>query len=89
VGEGSGTIISYSLLLKLAVARALVRRPRLLLLDDADHFADALGDDVLSEVLGGMRAAGCALLVATAQADRFPYISVVYRLDEGLLSQID
>lgn len=43
VGDGSGTIVSPALLLKLALARALVRRPRLLLLDDAEQFADAVG----------------------------------------------
>jgi ABC-type multidrug transport system fused ATPase/permease subunit len=43
VGDGSGTIVSPALLLKLTLARALVRKPRLLLLDDADQFANAVG----------------------------------------------
>ena len=87
VGEGSGTVISYTLLLRLAVARALVRRPRLLLLDDADQFADALGDDLLLGVLQKMQAGGCALLVAATQPERFPSFGTVYKLEEGLLTK--
>jgi ABC-type multidrug transport system fused ATPase/permease subunit len=43
VGDGSGTVVSPALLLKLTLARALVRKARLLLLDDADQFANAVG----------------------------------------------
>jgi ABC-type protease/lipase transport system fused ATPase/permease subunit len=43
VGDGSGTVVSPALLMRLTLARALVRKPRLLLLDDADQFASAVG----------------------------------------------
>ena len=43
MGDGSGVSLPRAVQLQLAVARALIRRPRLLLVDDADQFYEALG----------------------------------------------
>jgi hypothetical protein len=51
--------------LRLAVARALLRRPALLVVEDCDAFAEALGDGRLPQLLRRLRGAGtCVVGVA-------------------------
>ena len=69
VGDGTGAIIAWPLLLQLALARALVRQPRLLLLDDADQFAAAVGQQRLVDLLAQLQSAGVAILVAAARPE--------------------
>lgn len=65
LGEGSGTCLSPAGLLQLAVARALLRRPALLLLEDYDAFAEALGEERLQGLLRRLRGGGaCVVVVA-------------------------
>ncbi|WIA17366.1 hypothetical protein OEZ85_014227 [Tetradesmus obliquus] len=86
VGDGSGTIVSPALLLKLALARALVRRPRLLLLDDAEQFADAVGRSRLLGILAAQQAAGVTILLACDSPAAFSSITrTVYAIEEGTL----
>lgn len=68
VGDGTGILLPPYAALRLALARALVRRPSLLLVDDAPELADALpgGVPALAALIASAAAAGCAV-VATAR----------------------
>lgn len=91
VGEGSGTIVSYPLLLQLSLARALVRRPKLLLLDDADQFAAAVGLQRLVGVLRELQEQqGVTLVMVAAKPADFVSAGLraaLYHLEEGQLYQ--
>ncbi|KXZ56422.1 hypothetical protein GPECTOR_1g376 [Gonium pectorale] len=63
LGEGSCSALTGAGLLRLAVARALLRRAPLVLLEDADAFAEALGEARLMALLRQLRGAGCCVVV--------------------------
>lgn len=94
IGDGSGMPVSTALQLKLGLARALVRRPRLLLLDDADAFADAIGRTQLLGVLTRLREQqGVALLVASDRPGVFAAAlggaeCQVLRIEDGALQRM-
>ena len=51
LGEGSGRAISRATALRIGLARALIRRPQLLLIDDAELFIDAVGPEPFYSIL--------------------------------------
>jgi heme exporter protein A len=55
---------------RLAVARAVLHRPQLLLLDEPYTGLDAQAVEILSALLGRLAAGGCAVLLATHRLDR-------------------
>lgn len=90
VGDGSGTIVSPTLLLKLTLARALVRKPRLLLLDDADQFANAVGKQSLSNLLAILQSEGVTIILASDNPAQFTSISrQVYSIDDGAVHLLE
>jgi hypothetical protein len=91
VGDGSGAPLPPRLVLQLSLARALVRRPRLLLLDDAEQFGAALGWRRLNSVLSRLQGAGTALLVAAGcePARLAGFARAVYRLEGGALTPLE
>jgi ABC-type ATPase involved in cell division len=80
--------------MQLTLARALIRQPRLLLLDDADQFAAAVGQQRLVNLLAQLQRAGVAILVAAARtepllADGSFRAEVLCLQDGALLSSAD
>lgn len=69
---------------RVLLARALVHRPRLLLLDEALDGLDPAAADELGERLAGLAAEGLTLVQVTHHdADRVPVAHRVLRLDRG------
>ncbi|PNH12273.1 ABC transporter B family member 5 [Tetrabaena socialis] len=88
LGEGSGNALSSAGLLRLAVARALLRRGALVLLEDADAFVEAVGEARLMAVLRQLRAAGSCVVVVcgAAPAPRWDWADGHVHLHTGTLA---
>ncbi|HET7753853.1 MAG TPA: ATP-binding cassette domain-containing protein [Anaeromyxobacteraceae bacterium] len=80
--------LSYGELRRLLIARALVSRPRLLLLDEPFSSLDAPSRAALAEDLEALARGGVHLLVATHHPDELgPAVNRVLRLREGRVAQ--
>jgi heme exporter protein A len=78
---------SRGMLQRLAVARALVHRPRLLLADEPFTGLDRAGVALLSELLAEERARGCIMVVVTHDFDAVaPLIDRVVVLARGRIA---
>ncbi|MCH9670779.1 MAG: ATP-binding cassette domain-containing protein, partial [Gammaproteobacteria bacterium] len=64
LGEDAGLRISRGLAQRITIARALVRRPKLLLFDDANTAVDIASDDFLKDVLGRLKGVCTVLIVS-------------------------
>lgn len=71
---------------RVAVARALINRPRLLLADEPTGSLDRAGAESISELLGGLqREEGVALVTVTHARERAPKAGRVLELRDGVL----
>ena len=78
MGDGSGNTLNWPLQLQLTMARALLRRPRLLLVDDADQFASAMGKERFVSILRHLqRHDRVTIVMAAAQPELFLASSAV------------
>lgn len=69
---------------RLGLARLLLRRPQLALLDEPTTALDDAGRVLLRQILGELRADGCTLVVATHEPDELAGIcEAALRLREG------
>jgi heme ABC exporter ATP-binding subunit CcmA len=72
---------------RLALARLLLLRPRLLLLDEPYNSLDVAGADLVDAIVHQAVAAGCAVVLATHDADRALALTTrVAALDRGSLA---
>jgi ABC-type protease/lipase transport system fused ATPase/permease subunit len=83
IGSGTGHPLTRQVALQLGLARALLRKPRLLLLDDGDLFAEAVGDDRVKDILQNLADSGVAVLVGALSNLRFKWITRVVELRGG------
>lgn len=95
LGEGSGSSLSSAGLLRLAVARALLRRPALLVLEDPDAFLEALGEDRLMTLLRKLSDGGCCVVIlyggrsrGGVGRDRWAWADIQVHLQGGTLSHV-
>ncbi len=63
-------IFSKGMRQRLAVARALIHSPRILLLDEPFSSLDQKGIDILSQILTEERSRGCAIMIVTHDVQR-------------------
>jgi heme exporter protein A len=63
-------IFSKGMRQRLAIARAIVHSPKVLLLDEPFSSLDQKGVDILSQILVEEKAKGCAIMVITHDIDR-------------------
>jgi heme exporter protein A len=74
---------------RLALARILVARPSLLLLDEPHAALDGDGMALVDSLIGLWREAGVTVIVASHQADRVASLAdATVRLDGGLLAEV-
>ncbi|GAX84702.1 hypothetical protein CEUSTIGMA_g12124.t1 [Chlamydomonas eustigma] len=84
VGEGSGHPLTQQTALRIGLARALIRRPRILLLDNGDQLAEAVGPQRLADVLQEVCQEGCCVVICSNEPQMFPSAKT-YKLSEGRL----
>ena len=79
-------VYSHGMQKRLSVARALLMRPRLLLVDEATHDLDPTGARTTRELIGGLAERGTAVLWATQRLDEIRgFANGVTLLDRGEL----
>lgn len=88
VGDGSGTMISRATALRIGMARALIRKPQLLLVDDAELFIDAIGPDRFHGALSSVVNQGGAVVMCHAGTSIPPLIRQWSSAKDGLSIQI-
>lgn len=64
------SVFSKGMRQRLAIARALVHSPRVLLLDEPFSSLDPKGVDILSQILSEEKGKGCAILIVTHDLQR-------------------
>jgi heme exporter protein A len=75
---------------RLALARVLVSRPSLLLLDEPHAALDAEGMALVDRLIGLWKDAGVTILVASHQAERVASLAdATVRLEAGLLAEVN
>jgi len=89
VGEARVGTFSAGMRKRLALARMLVARPSLVLLDEPHAALDDEGMALVDQLLGQWHEAGVTVLVASHQADRVASMSDgAIRLDGGLVAEV-
>lgn len=69
IGEGTGFSLSHKATLQLALARALLKRPKLLLLGGVEQLVPAVGMQRLLQILQQQLAGGSAVLMTAVAED--------------------
>lgn len=83
-GEGAVHFLSRSLIQQIAIARALVVPPKVLLFDDANSAVDGDGDRFLKEALRHLKGR-CTLVIVSHRPSVLRIADQVYQLGDGRL----
>lgn len=83
-GDGAAHILSRSLIQQIAIARALVVPPKVLLFDDANSAIDGEGDRFVKEVLRHLKGR-CTLVIVSHRPSVLRIADRVYQLIDGQL----
>ncbi|MBP2233183.1 ATP-binding cassette subfamily C protein LapB [Azospirillum agricola] len=86
VGDGATDPLPRGLAQRIAIARALVQKPRVILFDDANASADDQGDKVLLSLLDSMQS-DCAMLFISHRPLMLKRATRIYRLSDGQLDR--
>ncbi|MBT6111484.1 MAG: ATP-binding cassette domain-containing protein [Rhodospirillales bacterium] len=89
VGDGAGDTMPRGIKQRIAIARALVDKPRVLLFDEANTAMDSAGDAMLKDLM--MRLQGrVTLVLVTARPSLLELADVVYEIsDHALIPWVD
>jgi ATP-binding cassette subfamily C protein LapB len=82
IGDAAGTRLSASLRQQIAITRALVERPSILLLDDPNAYLDHAADENLERILTYLRGS-VTIIVVTHRPSMIALADAVYRLSDG------
>jgi ATP-binding cassette subfamily C protein LapB len=86
IGDAAGTRLSASLRQQIAITRALVERPAILLLDDPNAYLDHAADENLENILTYLRGS-VTIVVVTHRSSMIALADAVYRLHNGTFAQ--
>ncbi|CAO3434517.1 peptidase domain-containing ABC transporter [Azospirillum doebereinerae] len=86
IGDGATDPLPRGLAQRIAIARALVQKPKVILFDDANASADDQGDRVLVSLLDSMRL-DSAVIFVTHRPAMLKRATRIYRLSEGRLDR--
>jgi PrtD family type I secretion system ABC transporter len=87
IGE-AGAILSWGQRQRVAMARALYGRPRLVILDEPNAHLDAAGESALVEALQGLRAAGVMVVVISHRPSLLSGVDRILVLREGQIEAL-
>ncbi len=82
VGSG-GTVLSGGQLQRLGLARALFRRPALVVLDEPNAHLDAEGDERLTQAIRSLREGGSTVVVMAHRPSAIAAVDQILMLDGG------
>lgn len=85
IGDAAGTRLSASLRQQIAITRALVERPAILLLDDPNAYLDHAADENLERILTYLRGS-VTIIVVTHRPSMISLADAVYRLQNGVFA---
>ena len=71
---------------RIALARALFRRPAVLILDEPNSNLDAQGDEELARCLGKLKARGTTVLMVAHRMSMLPIVDRLMVIKDGRLS---
>lgn len=86
IGQG-GTVLSAGQRQRIALARALYRKPRLVVLDEPNSNLDAEGEAALIEAIRGMKAEGLTLVIVTHRSSLLTAMDRILLLRDGFVEK--
>ncbi len=89
VGGAFGTRLSGGQIQRIALARAVLLKPVLVVLDEPNAHLDGAGDDALEAVIKDLRAAGCTVIVMAHRPSAIGAVNKIMVLDQGRMIQFD
>lgn len=89
VGGASGTRLSGGQVQRIALARAVLFRPVLVVLDEPNAHLDGAGDDALEQAIRHLRAAGSTVIVMTHRPSAIAALNKIMVLDQGRITRFD
>ncbi|MEM8837885.1 MAG: ATP-binding cassette domain-containing protein, partial [Pseudomonadota bacterium] len=78
-----GGVLSGGQAQRIALARAVYRRPKLVVLDEPNANLDAAGDQALSNCIAALRNAGSTVIVMTHRPSAINAVNEVLMLSDG------
>ena len=82
LGEGSG-LMSPGQAQRIALARALYQRPKLLVLDEPNSNLDEAGEEALDRALDTMKAAGSTVIIVSHRKGALPLVDQLVVMESG------
>lgn len=73
---------------RMAIARALIRKPEVIMADEPTADLDEENTRLVMELLRAQRESGCSVLVVTHDREVMPYADTVYHMDGGVLTAV-
>ncbi len=89
VGGAFGTRLSGGQIQRIALARAVLFKPVLVVLDEPNAHLDGAGDDALERVITDLRTAGSTVIVMAHRPSAIAAVNKIMVLDQGRMIQFD
>ncbi|SFT11143.1 ATP-binding cassette, subfamily C [Sulfitobacter marinus] len=87
VGGASGSPLSGGQIQRIALARAVIFKPALIVLDEPNAHLDGAGDTALEDTIKQLRAAGSTVVVMAHRPSAIAAVNKILVLDQGRMSK--